>query len=105
MALLVYTVSAFGLAYIVGHSKISLPFRQAWADTSMNVTGVSYALRTFILDLVECPACFGFWIGLGAAIYGVVSGSYPHVFLFVLPLYTSGSNYIIGRMTGLIREE
>jgi hypothetical protein len=34
MSVLTYCVGLFGLAYILGHSRISLPFRQALADWS-----------------------------------------------------------------------
>ena len=94
LTLLVYTVSAFGLAYIVGHAQITLAFRAAWADTGK---------LPWLLDLVECPACFGFWIGLATSIFW--SSLFNAPFNIMLPFYTSGANFLLGRLTGLVPKE
>jgi hypothetical protein len=62
----------------------------------------------FLLRLVECPACFGFWIGLvpGSILavgffsdFGVWS---KLGIVFVTGLYTCGANFLLARATGLI---
>jgi hypothetical protein len=101
VVLFVYTFAAFGLAYIVGHSVISKPVRLALYD-------VNRRWSLFILDLVECPACFGFWIGLIAALtllWFKLDALFTFPLVAFLPLYTSGANYTLGRITRLIREE
>lgn len=67
----------------------------------------------FLVRLVECPACFGWWIGLAIGIAVVIwkptqllatlSFMEP---LWLLPLYTAfavcGSNFILARIGGLL---
>lgn len=106
-----YPIAAFGLAYIVGHSKISLPIR-VWIDPVREVhTGVFKVgkfrrPREFVLMLLECPACFGFWTGL---LTGLIAA--PFVFVSLLwavfaaiglGLFTCGFNFLFGRLTGLV---
>ena len=62
LSLFFYVFMAHGLAYIVGQSKISRPFR-----TLLYRGWVGRAL----VSLLECPACFGFWTG---AAFGVAHG-------------------------------
>lgn len=106
-----YTLAAFGLAYVVGHSSISLPFRML-LDPGEDYTRPREALRAFVLTLAECPACFGFWTGACAGMlhaYGI--GSWmpespvvlpKPLFVLGLGLYTTGSNYLLARLTKLI---
>ena len=51
-----YCLTAFGLAFVVGQSKISLPFRVALAKAG--------PVGLFLVELLECPGCFGFWCGI-----------------------------------------
>lgn len=107
--LLVFLLGAFGLAYIVGHSTISLPLRILLGGTKAVVETeyVTSAVRPgafgpageFLCELVECPACFGFWTGL---ISGLTLFSFSLAASFGLGLVVSGSNFIIGRLTRLI---
>ncbi len=96
-ALFVYTFAAFGIAYICGFSKISYPFRVRLGQT---VAG------NFFMSLIECPACFGFWLG---ALAGICA-SFVFVNLswwalaIILGAYTSGTNFILGVFTGLMKE-
>lgn len=110
LGLFFYTVAAFGLAYIVGHSGISLPFRML-LDPGEKLASPGDAARSFVLMLLECPACFGFWTGVfaGMLYLGVDGAYYPKEgalakFLFAagLALYTTGSNFILARLTNLI---
>lgn len=111
IGLIVYIGTAFGLAYIVGHSKISLPARTALAIAADNWPldideerhpAIRNRVAKFILDLSECVACFGFWIGLVAG-FGNVGPPEP-VNPFALALLTTASNLILGKLTGLIGE-
>lgn len=93
-----YTLSAFGLWYIVGASVISYPLRHTLrriADSGMPVYGL-------LLDLVQCPACFGFWIGLAAG-FTRWSPMLDHDPL-MLALYTSATNLLLGTLSGLMPE-
>lgn len=101
--LLIWVLGQFGLAYIVGHSAISLPFRQALAPEEVKTVG--HAFRQFIITLLECPACLGFWAG--AVSIWLVS----MVVVLPVPLYvaapaaavvTCGANYIVARLTSLV---
>lgn len=101
-----YFLAAFGLAYIIGHSKISLPFRQA-LDPGPKIESQGDVFRSWLLILLECPACLGFWIGLAAALYQfpLPLALSDWEFAVLLPLVTCSSNFILGRVTGLISEE
>jgi len=123
--MIVYTVAMFGLAYIVGHSAISLPFRTWLGGTppkeSLNVglngtanpmitpgkAGALGPLGDFLCALIECPACFGFWCGLLLGFVGLI---FPpaelelvhHTWPVMLGCYTAGSNFALSRLTRLI---
>lgn len=110
LGLLFYTVAAFGLAYIVGHSSLSLPVR-VLVDPGEQLRGFGDAARAWALMLVECPACFGFWEGLFfGMLYAAVDGPlYPRegvlakvLWAVGLALYTCGANFILARFTSLI---
>lgn len=124
--LIIYTVAVFGFAYLIGHSVISKPWRELiawWAydpmqqarsgdgqidhDVPLRVTSRPWA---YFLDLIECPACLGFWVGL---IFGTCLGLTigPSAVIFpgpawmlppVAACFTTGSNFILGRLTGLM---
>lgn len=59
---ILYCLLAFGVAYAVGQSTISLPFRKAIEPDGRH--SQLYVMRTFFLLLIECPACLGFWLGM-----------------------------------------
>lgn len=93
---LVHTVACFGLAWIVGHSRITRPIRLALYEVG------GFWIRLFV-DLLECPGCFGFWSGLVIGFYVLhASSNGPFLIPLVVACYTSGSNYLLGRATGLI---
>lgn len=97
--LFVLTIAAFGLAYVIGHSKITLPLR-AWIDPGMPISSLWRAFRMFVVTLLECPACLGFWIGVFFALYS----GFDLRTILVVGFYVAATNFIIGRMTGLIEE-
>lgn len=110
ISLVIYTVAAFGLAYIVGFSKISLPVRN-WIDPGVpKIVSFAELFRRFVLSLIECPACFGFWIGFWFAAYVPTPSLFPELkikffWMLMLACYTSGSNFILGNATRLITED
>lgn len=112
MTVALYLLAAFGLAYIVGHSTISLPFR-VWLGgvpakpevPLLPQPGALGPIGDWVATMLECPACFGFWIGLCSAIAGVAFPEWTvnrYLWPVVLGCITSGSNYIIGRLTRLV---
>lgn len=65
-------LAIFGASWIIADSKISLPVRSWIAGYRPTVPPpVAYAVprfRLWLLDLLECPACLSFWIGLVVAV-------------------------------------
>ncbi len=100
VALLFYSVSAFAISYIVGHSTLSKLWRERiWGDdpeTARNVVAVAIVL------LLECPACFGFWTGVVAALVGTTPFVVEHLDVVAWGLFTSGSNLILAKVTKLV---
>lgn len=95
MTLIVYTVAAFGLAYVLGHAVITQRLREELFNRS--------SLGMWLVLLLECPACCGFWIGFGAGAYGLVLGELsPWLRTFLVAFYTAGANFLLGRATKLI---
>lgn len=95
--LLYYTVSTFGLCYVVGHSAISLPAR----------TRLASAGHVRLVQLLECPACLGFWVGLVCvmgAFFLQVQIPHQRLVLPALPFYNAGAGFLLGRATGWIRD-
>lgn len=103
-ALLVYVFAAFGLAYIVGHAVISRAIREALHGPDEGDTaGIVLTARRIVVDLAECPACFGFWTGVVAAFIGAVPFTlHGAAGVVAWGLFTSGSNYFLARVTNLI---
>jgi hypothetical protein len=96
----VHTFAAFGVAYLVGHSVASKSTREWLWDLDVPPA-------RWLVMLVECPACFGFWIGLAAGFAGVFDfASVPLPFLTPLlaACYTAATNLILGRLAGIVQE-
>lgn len=102
-ALTLYFLSAFGLAYLVGHSAISEPVRTL-------IGGTREKPRPFFgkaIELVECPACFGTWVGAFAG------ALLPSLWLLdawwqgaiVGALTTCATNFMAGKRLGLMPSE
>ncbi len=115
LPLTIYVFCAFGLAYIVGHAVVTRGLRE-WAygwgiwrrlvrvDTTAAIKPGSttrepslYPLRWLVI-LIECPSCCGFWEGLAVGWY-LWHAAGPAV---IAGLYTTSTNFFIGRATGLI---
>jgi hypothetical protein len=103
--LLIYSVACFGLAFILGQSKISLPFRLMLEPNEMKTP--AQAFRMWLLWLFECPACLGFWTGLAWGHFGrpsVIEGE-PSFVTVVTALFTCGSNFLLSALSGLLEGE
>ena len=90
-----YFVCAFGLWYIVGYAQISFPFRSWWRRRVIE----RHPFARYLLDLVQCQACFGFWTGL---VWGALTGWRESV---VLALATTTMNILIARLAGIDADE
>jgi hypothetical protein len=114
MIYLFYFAAAFGLAYIVGHSAISVGFRRWLGGTPLRMVGSGADAKwepakpgalgpfgDFICSLVECPACFGFWIGLAGSFILEPLLTPFLLWCFITACATSGVNFILARATRL----
>lgn len=114
---ILYLLGAFGLAYIVGHSAISLPLRIVLSGLPelrdeegrlkrSKLPGKLGPLGDFLGALIECPACFGFWEGVIASTFLFSPPSLNWLarigWAFAVGCITSGFNFIVGRLTNLI---
>lgn len=63
---LVYAFAAFGFAYIMGMAKVSFPIR----SLLLRLSQWAWYTRPFgwLVDLLQCPMCLGFWTGVVAAV-------------------------------------
>lgn len=99
LSLFVFTLASFGLAFVIGQSKISLPIRMVLEPES--ILTFSDSLRAWLLALMECPACLGFWFGLFYAWF--VSPMFfpgPHSISIVgFGLYACGANFVLSQWT------
>lgn len=97
MNLLIYSFAVFGLAWVVGHSKISLPFRLWFAKLG--------PFGLLFVTMLECVGCFSFHIGWITWLAGIrLTGSWSHTWLDVIvaALYTAASSLVIGRFVGVV---
>jgi len=108
---LIYFAAAFGLAYILGHAKISFglrvllggipgtPGRGLDGSTTPAVPEIRPLIPVvgpFLAELLECLACSGFWIGVASSFWlPMVLGSNPVAWSVIMGCATSGMNYTI----------
>lgn len=98
--LFVYIFAAFGLSYILGHSVATRRIRELlWFDQWLGTRFL--ATRRGFVTLLECPACLGAWVGLAAALLGLVPFE-TRWNVLIWALFTAGSNYTLARLTGLM---
>lgn len=96
--LFVYSIASIGFAYIVGHSVISQGLREwAYGPVTPGLNPIN-STRRLLVTLVECPACLGFWTGLGTGF--LIGASFFGALVFAL--FTSGSNLVLGKLTRLM---
>lgn len=140
IALALFFFAAFGFAFIVGHSKISLPFRiwvggitravdetasDEWTervreqlvklgkDPHWVSRPLVPVLGPFLVALVECVGCLGWWTGavVGALCPAFVQLAAPGIDELalswwscglILGLATSGVNMLLGKFVGMV---
>lgn len=91
--LLVMAVMIFGAAYIVGHSQISLVFRELLARTRVGL---------FFVNLLECPSCFSFHAGWFLTVLNLSGFSHSATGALGAACFYAGTSYLLGRLTGLM---
>jgi hypothetical protein len=103
IALFVFTFSAFGLAYVLGHSMITKAVREYLFDLAESY----FPPAKWLVLLVECPACLGFWIGFVSGLLGPTGYAEPLATVPPLALgcYVAGTNFVLGRATGLMPQQ
>lgn len=99
VALVVYSIATFGVAFVLGHSTITLPIRERIAESHAPLAAV-------FLALIECPACASWWVGLAVGFIGLLVappsyGWWPVALPLVAAFYSAGSSYILARLTGI----
>jgi hypothetical protein len=103
-----YALVAFGLAWVLGHSKISLLWREFLQSPAKTPATVWPLFALAMLTLLECVGCLGFWIGVGAYYFGGMKWLVPIDLPFgavCLGLFTAGTNLVFGRIVGLLGDE
>lgn len=120
MALVVWFLAAFGAAFVLGYSRISLGFRNwvgGWVDSSTTndlATGQVHGhitthkpavpvLGPWLAALLECPGCLGWWLGLAAGASGILTwaGMPGWISALVFAFATSGCNLLLAKWVGL----
>jgi membrane protein implicated in regulation of membrane protease activity len=111
LTLILYLLAAFGLSYAIGHAKVSMPVRYRIARYAFGESGketphgAKRIAALLLLNMIECYACSGFWIG------GILAALAPSVAMLLTGLgyagsivlcafATCGSNLIIALSTG-----
>jgi hypothetical protein len=88
-----YFLVGLGITYVLGWSKISLPFREAAGRSK-------FAPIRLLVTLLECPACTSFWVGVAAYyLMGIRApfGSGP----IALGLFTLAGNLLLAQQAGM----
>jgi len=95
-------LAAFGLAAVLGHSRITLSFRILLAGSKPGEPELKPLIPVvgpWFIELIECPMCLGVWEGF----WFVVLQDYSALGAAVLAgCAVAGSNFILGRVTRLI---
>lgn len=96
ISFVIYLLAAFGLAFVLGYSEVSFPFRSALSKSG--------ALARWFLKLLECPGCVGVhigwsWVMLGGAPFFGASSRWVEMGL--LAFATCASNLLLARLAGL----
>lgn len=94
MELLIAILVAFGITNIVTQSSIFYPMRE-WLGKNINDPDFG-KLSKFFYKLVNCPMCFGFWVGI---LVGAVVGPFPFWNVIFNGALYSGTCWIIFCLT------
>jgi len=106
-----YFLAAFGFAYVLGHSTITQSVRDRVALRCQSHPSTprlrpKVYLRPFglLLELIECPACLGFWIGFMTGIMEKLPpvSNPPWRDALIVGFATAGSNLLLAKFAGLL---
>lgn len=89
----IHVLAFFGASYILGHSKISLPFREMLVRSKVGA---------FVVELLECPACSAVHFSWILTAFG--PSLFPRTFWGFLggACFFAATSFILGRVTGII---
>lgn len=99
----------FGLAYILGHSWLTLGVRRWLAGVPPNPREASPGIAPrgkvvlFFVNLIECPACLSFWLGLASGYWNLNIHLVNNLVTFAL--CAVAFSFTIGTFTGLMPRE
>lgn len=100
MNVALYLMAVLGFVYVIGQSRISLPFRIMLAG---NEASRAFAFRQWLVNLVECPSCASFWVGLLGGPW-LLSIEQP----LANPLYVAfasvGATFVVGGFLGIVAQ-
>lgn len=113
ITVILYLLANFGFAYIVGFSKISVGARElldpgvALIDGRPKFKSVGQAVRYWLLSLLECPSCIGFWTGGASGVLLVPNiipplWTQPQAMFVFFGCVVAGSNLLCARAARLI---
>lgn len=82
----------FGIAYVLGHSAITLRWRTFVAK-----------FWAFPVELIECPACIGWHTGWILTVFGYSLFPFSWSGALSAAFFYAATNFILGRATGLMK--
>lgn len=91
ISLLVYSFVTFAIAWIVGHAHITFKLRKALIQSG--------AIGEFLVTLLECAGCVGFWIGFAAFALHLAPAELTT--WWQSALFTSTSSLVLLRLSGM----
>ena len=96
ISLVVYSLTSFGFAWVIGFSKISYPIRLHLGEHKVFLNG-------WLLALMECVGCVGFHLGWISYFFGLAPKGISE--WWVAGFFTAGSNLILAKFAGLLDSE
>jgi hypothetical protein len=96
-SLIAHSLFALGLWYVIGVASITYRPR-TWLRSQRR------RICDLLLELLQCPACCGFWIGLGCGLAQWPFRSLMHDAV-ALAFYTCASNLVLGTLLNLMPEK
>jgi len=96
-----FFAAAFGVSFVLAAAHISLPLREWLSNESLAKQRPS---ATWLLLLLECPACTGWHAGWLAVAFGLVPLQRDVLHALTLAFATAASNLILARIAGLSKE-
>lgn len=103
IAILIYCLVTFGANWGAGHAELSYPARLLISGRDRPKSFLR-PLRAWLLKLLECPGCLGFWLGVVAVATELAPMEFPHSVggAVACGLFTSASNLLLAKYVGLL---